>query len=85
MFLMTKWTEFGAYLTDLIRAADGTKEDQKDNLLSSLVEATRAGSDGQGLSESEVLGNVFIFMFAGHETTAGTLAYALALLGKSKL
>ncbi|KAJ3048626.1 hypothetical protein HK097_010371 [Rhizophlyctis rosea] len=72
--------EFGAYLTDLIRAADATKEDQKDNLLSSLVEATRAGNEGQGLSESEVLGNVFIFMFAGHETTAGTLAYALALL-----
>ncbi|KAJ3043119.1 hypothetical protein HDV00_005734 [Rhizophlyctis rosea] len=75
--------EFKSYLIELIRQVDNT-EGAKDNLLSSLVEATREGSPsaaiGQGLTESEVLGNVFIFMFAGHETTAGTLAYALALL-----
>lgn len=32
-----------------------------------------------GLSTDELMGNLFIFSFAGHETTAGTLNYALHL------
>lgn len=35
---------------------------------------------GQALSEEEMLGNLFIFTAAGFDTTANSLAYALALL-----
>ncbi|KAI5115166.1 hypothetical protein M0805_003202, partial [Coniferiporia weirii] len=38
-------------------------------------------SDGKlSLSDEEIIGNCFIFTFAGHETTANTLATTLALL-----
>ncbi|KAL5512726.1 hypothetical protein ACEPAG_2992 [Sanghuangporus baumii] len=38
-------------------------------------------SDGKlSLSDEEIIGNCFIFTFAGHETTANTLSAALALL-----
>ncbi|KAF1982728.1 cytochrome P450 monooxygenase-like protein [Aulographum hederae CBS 113979] len=34
-----------------------------------------------GLSEDEIMGNLFTFSFAGHETTAHTMAFAIFLLG----
>ena len=59
-----------------------------DNLMSSLVRAseedkatTMNGGSKNGLSDDEVLGNLFIYNFAGHETTANTLAFAILLLG----
>ncbi|KAJ3292473.1 hypothetical protein HK104_005281 [Borealophlyctis nickersoniae] len=78
----TGFEEFKSYLLEYIRTASEDKTARaKDNLLSSLV-SSRSDPDVKGtLSESEVLGNVWIFMFAGHETTASTLAYAIALLG----
>ena len=69
--------EFESYLTELIDAASDSNEA---NLLTSLVNASREETDGSGLSMSELLGNIFIFMFAGHETTAATLTRALGLL-----
>lgn len=39
-----------------------------------------AHADDDMLSEEELIGNVFLFLFAGHETTAHTLAFALGLL-----
>lgn len=33
-----------------------------------------------GLTDGEILGNLFVYNFAGHETTAGTLSYAFHLL-----
>ncbi|KAH9244393.1 hypothetical protein BASA81_018209 [Batrachochytrium salamandrivorans] len=64
----------------MIRDAD-TQTD--DNLLVSLTKAVRADTDiGGGLTERELIGNIFIFMFAGHETTAGhtDLCIGLCLL-----
>jgi len=44
-----------------------------------LVDAR--STDGKlTLSDEEIIGNCFVFMFAGHETTAGTLAAAMGLL-----
>jgi cytochrome P450 len=34
----------------------------------------------QGLSKEEILGNMFVINFAGHDTTANTLAFAMLLL-----
>ncbi|CAE6419703.1 unnamed protein product [Rhizoctonia solani] len=39
-----------------------------------------AHDDNNTLSEDELLGNVFLFLFAGHETTANSLAFTLGLL-----
>ena len=60
------------------------------NLMSSLVRAskdeqTRKANksntdDANGLTVGEILGNIFVITFAGHDTTANTLAYAMLLL-----
>ncbi|KAI1113688.1 cytochrome P450 [Nemania sp. NC0429] len=62
------------------------------NLLSSLIRAsneeaskfpngsTGTPSGGGGLTESEIYGNMFVFNFAGHDTTAHTLMFAIAFL-----
>lgn len=62
------------------------------NLLSSLIKAsneeaskfsngsTGTPSGGGGLTESEIYGNMFVFNFAGHDTTAHTLMSAIAFL-----
>ncbi|KAI1163350.1 cytochrome P450 [Nemania serpens] len=62
------------------------------NLLSSLIKAsneealnfsngsTGPPSGGGGLTESEIYGNMFVFNFAGHDTTAHTLMFAIAFL-----
>ena len=58
------------------------------NLMSSMVRATgveqqsskdKAGRP-QGLTINEILGNIFLINFAGHDTTANTLAYSMLLL-----
>ncbi len=57
------------------------------NLMTSLIRASvenaSAGTMGElqgGLTESEIYGNVLVFNFAGHDTTAHTLAFAIVLL-----
>ena len=58
----------GNLISALIRASDNAKD--------SKVEATLS----QGLSDEEIYGNIFIYNLAGHETTANTVFYAIALL-----
>lgn len=59
------------------------------NMISSLLgpaatlEKPSAGTKGRhakGLSDTEIFGNVFMYNFAGHDTTASTLAYIILLL-----
>lgn len=47
-----------------------------------ITEKTLSGSEPQNqqLSDSEILGNAFIFILAGHETTANAMHFALVLL-----
>jgi cytochrome P450 len=55
-------------------------------LMTSLVRATTmhetkpTGAQPQGLSVEEVYGNIFVINFAGHDTTANTLAFTMYLL-----
>ncbi|KAK4686818.1 hypothetical protein P7C73_g3312, partial [Tremellales sp. Uapishka_1] len=49
-------------------------------LVASQVDVENAEGQGAGLSEEEIRGNIFIFLVAGHETTSGTLTFALAWL-----
>jgi len=46
-----------------------------------LTSSTETSSDSaEGLTDSEVMGNVFIYTLAGHETTASALSYCTLLL-----
>ncbi|KAL3451529.1 cytochrome P450 [Aspergillus insuetus] len=72
------------FLHALIEKAE-TAEYETHNLLERLVRSRREEQEvtnqrNPGLSDSEVLGNVYIFSIAGHETTATTLRFALVLL-----
>lgn len=61
------------------------------NLVSNLVRASNEAEDDMGgtrkhdspnksLSKAEILGNIFVFNFAGHDTTAISFGYILLLL-----
>lgn len=54
-------------------------------LMTSLVRASQANaseskSGGGALTEAEIYGNMFVFNFAGHDTTAHTFTFALYFL-----
>ncbi|TVY45912.1 putative cytochrome P450 [Lachnellula subtilissima] len=83
--------EFKRNLREMIeeeRAVLKTESKQKNNLMSALVRACDlAGTKGDGkrsLTEEELYGNLFIFTFAGHDTTANALMYATALIAANK-
>jgi hypothetical protein len=62
-----------------MNAGDKTEE----NLLTALIRAESvAEKDSRIMNPQEVMGNAFIFLFAGHETTANTLHYALIQLAQ---
>jgi cytochrome P450 len=74
-------------MVDLAKARTAQTDSIQPNLLNTLVQKSEevlAESGGtttsSGLSDDEIYGNLFIFSFAGHETTASTLAYSIYLL-----
>ncbi|KZW02405.1 cytochrome P450 [Exidia glandulosa HHB12029] len=73
------YTAFGGYMQGMLDAQAGAGAE--DNLLAALLRAAEDGPEGyRPMSKEEVMGNTFIFLFAGHETTANTLHYALLRL-----
>lgn len=50
---------------------------EKDDLFSQLLDAHE---EGEQLTTEELLGNIFIFLIAGHETTSHTLGFLFGLL-----
>lgn len=81
-------SEFREYMMDMLneeRRLLGQGKPGTGSLMTSLVRASedhqKVGSDGpKALTVSEILGNIFVINFAGHDTTANTLAYAIVLL-----
>jgi cytochrome P450 len=67
-------------------AGDIVRECRRDpNRVAPLVHALIAAEDpetGKRLSDAEICDEIIIFLFAGHDTTATTLAYALWALGR---
>ncbi len=58
---------------------------QKHDLFNQLIENSgadkQAGEKGDGgLTDEELVGNIFIFALAGHETSAHTLVFVFAML-----
>ncbi|EAU86315.2 614/534 cytochrome P450 [Coprinopsis cinerea okayama7 len=74
------YEELGLYMQDLIRERlDSAEKAEKHDLLSLLVEHSDEDKENP-LTDQEVMGNIFLFLVAGHETTAQTLCFAFALL-----
>ncbi|QRV95697.1 cytochrome P450 family protein [Ceratobasidium sp. AG-Ba] len=53
-----------------------------DNLFNIMVSASKQAKieEGEGLADEEVVGNAFLFLFAGHETTSHALSFSFGLL-----
>eukprot|EP00158_Paraphelidium_tribonemae_P007389 Partr_v1_DN28228_c2_g1_i2_m75690 putative cytochrome P450 len=82
----TAFKEFRSYMQEMVtesrrQFASGEVKETAD-LLNSLVQAGDS-FDGAGksiLDSSELFGDMFAFLLAGHETTAHTLTYTLGML-----
>jgi cytochrome P450 len=78
---------FQAYLTQLYEGgkrsyADGALSDR--NMMTSLVrECAAEAKTSNGLTESEIYGNMFFLNFAGHDTTTHSLMFAIMYLAVS--
>ncbi|EKM52723.1 uncharacterized protein PHACADRAFT_211944 [Phanerochaete carnosa HHB-10118-sp] len=70
------------YMLEMIHARRyAEKKEERYDLFSGLLDASEEESDGQAkLTDRELLGNIFIFLLAGHETTAHTLCFTFGLL-----
>ncbi|TBU39902.1 cytochrome P450 [Dichomitus squalens] len=78
----TASNELQFYMQEMIvaRRTAEVKEERHD-LFSSLLDANEGlAESGEKLTDDGLLGNVFIFMVAGYETSAHTLAYCFILL-----
>ncbi|KAF8183648.1 cytochrome P450 [Pholiota molesta] len=75
------YDELRRYVTEMIceRQAAAEKIERHD-LFSQLLEANDNNLGATTLTESELIGNIYIFLVAGHETTAHTLCFTFALL-----
>ncbi|TVY38744.1 11-oxo-beta-amyrin 30-oxidase [Lachnellula occidentalis] len=84
--IRTAIPEFKQYLVEFVKEerANPQKSSEHDNLMSALLRASdlrEVKGEGRGtLTDDEVYGNLFIYAFAGHESTANILAYAITLL-----
>ncbi|OTB08909.1 hypothetical protein M426DRAFT_316209 [Hypoxylon sp. CI-4A] len=80
---------FQGYMTGLYedekRAfAEGRSTDR--NLMTSLIRASNEeAKTSSGMTESEIYGNMFVFNFAGHDTTAHTLTFAIMFLAANPM
>ncbi|KAG8805953.1 hypothetical protein FRC17_005254 [Serendipita sp. 399] len=80
--------DFKRYMVEMIDTRkEQASEEDRDDLFSNLISAVALENEGtdkmsqtRTFGDSELVGNVFIFLFAGHETTAHSLAFTLALL-----
>ncbi|KAG8682517.1 hypothetical protein FRC11_014771 [Ceratobasidium sp. 423] len=78
------YQELRLYFQEMIssRRAENTpgsqiQAEERHDLFNQLI---LAHDDNNVLSEEELIGNVFLFLFAGHETTAHSIAFTLGLL-----
>lgn len=67
------------FLQDKIsQVKSGEQEKEGMDIMGQLVRSKYGkGKDGSSLSDRDILGNAFIMIIAGHETTAGTLHFAM--------
>lgn len=86
--LEMKWPlkEVEKYISKMMdeeRAGLSGKEGNGDNLLSVLLKASESeamGKEKSGLSDQEIIGNLFTYNVAGHGTTVNTIVYVVYML-----
>ncbi|KAI1320989.1 cytochrome P450 [Xylariaceae sp. FL0255] len=78
---------FQDHMTNMLRDETTALEQGKSGsggIMSAFVHAlnthSRDGHSKRGLAEKEIYGNLFVINFAGHDTTANTLAFSMLLL-----
>ncbi|KAF8161201.1 cytochrome P450 [Crassisporium funariophilum] len=76
----TAFEELQAYMSEMIQERQSSDKVERHDLFSSLLDANNHDLDATSLAESELIGNIFIFLLAGHETTAHTLCFTFAML-----
>lgn len=80
------YRDLDAYLQKLVvkrKAGVERSDSSAENLIDGMLLSQMRGDEdagGRGLTDIEIMGNMFIFAIAGHETTATTFRYALLLL-----
>ncbi|KAH9998646.1 cytochrome P450, partial [Russula vinacea] len=74
--------EIKQYMLEMVEARrNADTVEQRHDLFNGLLDAVGDKLDnGAALSDDELIGNMFIFLIAGHETTAHTLCFAFGLL-----
>ncbi|KAL9714733.1 hypothetical protein Ac2012v2_001392 [Leucoagaricus gongylophorus] len=72
-------SELGDYMREMIKDRQSSEVQDKHDLLSSLIQANKE-TELTALTDEELMGNLFIFLVAGHETTGNTLSFTFALL-----
>lgn len=72
--------ELRMHMVEMVETRLKSEKVERDDLFTSLLNANSDELDGGGLTTDELIGNIFIFLLAGHETTAHTLCFTLALL-----
>ncbi|KAK5632012.1 hypothetical protein RRF57_007726 [Xylaria bambusicola] len=77
----TKFKGHMSYLYDrALRASDQNRLEGDFTLMTSMIRASRKNGNGIGLSEGEIYGTMFVISFAGHDTTAHLLTFAIFFL-----
>jgi cytochrome P450 len=73
-------SERGNLMASLIRGSDEARETTDPIGTTKLGSRAPQSRGGDGLTEDEIYGNMFVFSFAGHDTTAHTLTFTICLL-----
>ncbi|KAG9017889.1 hypothetical protein FRB93_004700 [Tulasnella sp. JGI-2019a] len=84
------YSELAKYMREMLKEELTKDPDQASgrehgNLFKSLIEGLVGESEGIASSKNDLLGNMFIFLFAGYETTANALGYVFAFLALDEL
>ena len=82
------YLEWGNYMKEAVdrkkeELAEGEKEGGSMDLLGQMVKGQLVGKGARGtepLTDSEVLGNMFVFILAGHETAANSIHFSMLYL-----
>ncbi len=83
------YDEWGKYMKEIVAAKKTAirsgRESPTVDIIGQLVKGQQEGIHGKtqgpaALTDSEVMGNLFVFMLAGHETSANSIHFSLLLL-----